>query len=795
MQQKELYSVQSLQGSVHKFGGSSLADATRFHAVADILQNQTTDVEWVVVSAPADTTNQLMMLIDSFDQPETFRGQCEQLKQQFDALVYAALPEDDALRGQFKQWLDQVPSLLENNKIADVLAIGELFSATLLSAILVKRQMPAVAIDARSFLTVQDSNIDWQSSLGLLSECVIDANRPTGSGRTSKIKVLTGFIGRDPEGQSLTLGRNGSDYTATIIAALTNADSVTIWTDVDAIYSADPRRMAHAMPYRQVSLQQAGLLASFGNTVLHARTISPLAQTGCQLFVRNSFRPEAKGCKINEQASRQFFLSELPPVQLVSFHRHSGVHVKDAADLCKEMVIALPSDDEKLHWLVATSAVPVVIHYLQQNHVHPLVDVQPYYGLVQLKAEAQKQLAPAVQQLLIQQGVEHSYEDDDVDVWLFRAEWQPAKLDQLHQLLAAPLPQLNLIVAGTGNVGAEFLTMLQLQQQRYSGQYQLPLVGLLNSHTMIFGTELDPHEWREHLSQGQPWQPSSLLEQLATVPSPKVLIDITPSQQFAMLYPAFVEAGCHIISANKQGVTLPSADYQTIIDALRHQKRQWLSNTTVGAGIPVQRVMGELVESGDHIHRVSGVFSGTLSWLLCHYDGSVPFSELVIQARTLGFTEPDPRDDLSGKDVQRKLLVLARALATQLDLDAIELQPLLPAPLELGSWEDCWQRRSILDDAMRLAYQEAQVNGKVLRYVASLDLSSEVIKAQVQLTAVSMTDPLAALAPCDNIFVIESNWYAQNPLVMKGPGAGRQVTAGGLHADVMVLLKRLTAQD
>lgn len=354
------------------------------------------------------------------------------------------------------------------------------------------------------------------------------------------------------------------------------------------------------------------------------------------------------------------------------------------------------------------------------------------------------------------------------------------------------IPKLQVIVAGTGNVGSEFLTRFRAQQQRFAGQIALQLAGIVNSRRALLAANLPADSWQLDFQQaGKGYAAAELVAYLQGLAGPKVVVDITPSQSFARQYPAFIQAGCHIISANKQGVTLPDREYQALCQQLRQHKLCWLSNTTVGAGLPIQRIIRELLQSGDQIQRISGVFSGTLSWLLCQYDGSKPFSQFVLEAQQLGYTEPDPRDDLSGKDVQRKLLVLARELGLKLDLADIHLNPLLPVKLAQGEWQDFWLQREQLDKQMLALYQQAKVNQQVLRYVASLSLHAGQVKAEVSLQTVALDAPVATLAPCDNIFVIESNWYQVNPLVLKGPGAGNIVTAGGLHADLVQLVTTL----
>lgn len=776
---------------VHKFGGSSLASAARFQAVADLVQQQC-GLPWVVVSAPGDTTDALLALLASYDNGDDIKPLLTQLTKQLQQLITATLSAQAAtpVIAKLNSWLEQVPRWLASSQSNEVLAIGELLSASLLAALLTEQGRPAAAIDARDFLVFQDTNPNWQQSSLLLAE-ITAASPPS-----ALIYVVTGYIGRNQAGVSITLGRNGSDYSATLLAALLAADKVSIWTDVKAIYSADPRKCANAKPYARVNVRQACQLAALGNPVLHARTLAPLAGSSTSLLVRSALQPCQTGCAVVADAPAQTFLTSLASVRLVSLAGNPAVSAAVLAEQLQSPVVVLlqqhdGSDDVSQRWLIPAEAWPEAAALLQQQSCHPLADTVNYYALVWLKASVQQQVSPALSQLLQQYEVQHRYENDQLAVWLFKRELTVAELNQVHQHCVVTPPCLQLLVAGTGNVGAEFLQMLPQQIQALEHNISLQLAGVFNSRQAWLGEALNPVQWQKELAAAGSYSDTELLAYIRQLPGPKVLVDITPSLQFARQYPDFIAAGCHIISANKQGVTLPLAEYNTIQDALTANQLSWRSNTTVGAGIPVQQVMQALLQSGDKVKRISGVFSGTLSWLLCKFDGSQPFSSLLAQAAELGFTEPDPRDDLSGIDVQRKLLVLARELGLSMELEHISLQPLMPEELAAGNWAEAWQQRGLLDTMLANAWDEAKAAGKLLRYAASLTLTDSGPRAEVKLLQVAPDEPLAALAPCDNIFVIESQWYCANPLVLKGPGAGKQVTAGGIHADVAQLCQQL----
>ena len=775
---------------VHKFGGSSLATAERFHAVADILLQQPERQAVVVVSAPGDTTDHLLALLEARADHVLFAQLHQQLSTSLRLLVTRTLAPAHAglALDTLADWLQALPQWAQQGASNDVLAVGERLSALLLSQLLVERGAQAQAIDARDFLRVDTSehqqSVQWSVSASRLAEL-----------RHADFAIITGFIARDAFGNSITLGRNGSDYSATIIGRLIQANAIHIWTDVDAIYSADPRKVPSAKAYRQVPWSQATRLAALGNPVLHAKTLSPLQDFHAELLVRSSYEPSQPGCRVSRQSAIEVqFVTDLADVVLLSLPSHCQLSVDDVAGALQVAVFAAPGSQGK-QWVIAQKNLEALLHYLGQRQIYPRVSSEQFYAVAWVKpaARQQRQLSLQASHWLERQQPAHSFQDEELALWLFNPALTATELTELHQLLLPSTVRLNIVVAGTGNVGSEFLSLLASQQQAYAGQIELRLAGVLNSRQACLSEQLDVTQWQASLAAAPRYQKQDLLDYLTGLPDPKVLVDITPSRQFAEDYPEWVQTGCHLISANKQGVTLPWPQYQRIVAAVAEQQVSWLANTTVGAGLPVQRVLQELQQSGDRIRQISGIFSGTLSWLLCKYDGSAAFSEFVLQAQAEGLTEPDPRDDLSGKDVQRKLLVLARELGLRLDINDIALTPLLPAGLDAGTWADFWPQRALLDQQMADTWQQAQAQGLVLRYAATLQVTGDQVQAKVELLAVPPSHPLAAIQACDNVFVIESDWYQANPLVLKGPGAGRLVTAGGIHADLAILAKQQMA--
>lgn len=801
----------SVSRQLHKFGGSSLADPECYQRVAHILRDYSHHEDLVVVSAAGKTTNRLIEFLEALNKDGRAAHETLQALRQFQVQLVEALLEGEAadnlltqLSGEFVA-LGELTAPLTKAEQAAVLGHGELWSARLLAALLNQHQLPAVAQDARAFLRAESGTqpeVDRARSYPLLKEVLAQ--------HAHHRVIITGFMAQNEQSETVLLGRNGSDYSATVIGALADAERVTIWSDVAGVYSADPRLVSDACLLPLLRLDEANELARLAAPVLHSRTLQPVAQSAMDLHLRCSYQPESgstriervlasgRGAKIITSLDEALLL-ELAFAQGHDFDRaQAEVLEKLKRAQLEPLAYELQADQHCLRLAYTTEIASGALSFLQDLAIEAEIRLKEGFALVgAVGAGVTKnaQHSYGFFQQLKNAPVEFISEADSglsLVAVLRQCDVNPL-VSGLHSQLFQAQKRVGLALCGKGNIGSSWLKLFAEQKQELEKRHGMnfELVAVIDSQAYLFNPDgIDAAAvLNQYADEAQPNDGHSWLKQLGAIRGfdEAIVLDVTASAEIASLYPQIAEQGMHLISANKVAGSAPGSDYYQVKDAFAKISRHWLYNATVGAGLPINHTVRDLRESGDEITALSGIFSGTLSWLFQQYDGTVPFSELVDLAWQQGLTEPDPRNDLDGSDVMRKLVILARESGLDIEPDNVRVESLVPAELRDLSLDDFLDRSQLLNERLAERLERAQKQGKVLRYVARLEKDG---KATVGVEALDNEHPLANLLPCDNIFAIESKWYRDNPLVIRGPGAGREVTAGAIQSD----LNRLAGQ-
>ncbi|WP_210449849.1 bifunctional aspartate kinase/homoserine dehydrogenase II [Vibrio crassostreae] len=790
---------------LHKFGGSSLANPECYQRVVNILREYSSATDLVVVSAAGKTTNRLIEFVEALDKDGRIAHECLQTLRQFQLELIEALLEGEAasqltatIQQEFTA-LGELTAPLSEAQKAQVLGHGEVWSSRLLGTLLCQHDLQAVAQDARAFLRAEagaQPEVDRARSYPLIKEALAQ--------HAHCRVVITGFMAQNREGETVLLGRNGSDYSATVIGALAEVERVTIWSDVAGVYSADPRLVSDACLLPLLRLDEASELARLAAPVLHSRTLQPVAQSAMDLSLRCSYQPEAGSTQIERVlasgrgAKIITSLDEVLIVQLTFGHGHDFDRLESEvleglkrAQL-EPLAYELEPDQHCLRLAYTEEIAGGALEYLQDHAIEAEIKLKEGFSLIaavgagvtknpnhcygfyqQLKSSPVEFISEANSGLSL--------------VAVIRKSETSSLVKGIHSQLFQAQKRVAIALCGKGNIGSSWLSLFAEQKAELEKRrgMNFELVAVVDSQTYWFDDQgIDATSVGKRFddeaiaNNGNDW-----LERLGSIQGydEAVVLDVTASPVLAAKYLQVAQQGIHLISANKVAGSASSEYYHQVQDAFAKISRHWLYNATVGAGLPINHTVRDLRESGDDIIALSGIFSGTLSWLFQQFDGTVPFSELVDLAWQQGLTEPDPRADLDGSDVMRKLVILARESGLDIEPENVKVESLVPAELQDLSVDDFFDKASVLSEELAERLEKAHSQQKVLRYVARLEKNG---KATVGVEALSKEHALANLLPCDNIFAIESKWYKDNPLVIRGPGAGREVTAGAIQSDL-----------
>ncbi|MEZ9700807.1 bifunctional aspartate kinase/homoserine dehydrogenase II [Vibrio sp. 10N.261.46.E12] len=790
---------------LHKFGGSSLANPECYQRVVNILREYSSTTDLVVVSAAGKTTNRLIEFVEALDKDGRIAHECLQTLRQFQLELIEALLEGESaaqltttIQQEFTA-LGELTAPLSEAQKAQVLGHGEIWSSRLLAALLCQHDLQAVAQDARAFLRAEvgaQPEVDRARSYPLIKEALAQ--------HAHCRVVITGFMAQNTEGETVLLGRNGSDYSATVIGALAEVERVTIWSDVAGVYSADPRLVSDACLLPLLRLDEASELARLAAPVLHSRTLQPVAQSAMDLSLRCSYQPEAGSTQIERVlasgrgAKIITSLDEVLIVQLTFGHGHDFDRLESEvleglkrAQL-EPLAYELEPDQHCLRLAYTEEIAGGALEYLQDHAIEAEIKLKEGFSLIaavgagvtknpnhcygfyqQLKSSPVEFISEANSGLSL--------------VAVIRKSETSSLVKGIHSQLFQAQKRVAIALCGKGNIGSSWLSLFAEQKAELEKRrgMNFELVAVVDSQTYWFDDQgIDATSVSKRFddeaiaNNGNDW-----LERLGSIQGydEAVVLDVTASPVLAAKYLQIAQQGIHLISANKVAGSASSEYYHQVQDAFAKISRHWLYNATVGAGLPINHTVRDLRESGDDIIALSGIFSGTLSWLFQQFDGTVPFSELVDLAWQQGLTEPDPRADLDGSDVMRKLVILARESGLDIEPENVKVESLVPEELQDLSVDDFFDKASVLSEELAERLEKAHSQQKVLRYVARLEKNG---KATVGVEALSKEHALANLLPCDNIFAIESKWYKDNPLVIRGPGAGREVTAGAIQSDL-----------
>ena len=796
-----------------KFGGKSLAN-DGIEKVIDIIITSHKEPLSVVVSARGNTTDELEALLEKASKGEDYTADFQHLKneQQYDPRV-SFEPEFQLL----EKLLEGVSLLKDYSpKTKDlVLAQGELMSAKLVAALLKRKGLESTFVDSREIFKT-DAVVGNAQIINSVSEKLTRDRFATIP--SNHVAVVTGFIASTEKGDTTTLGRNGSNYSAALLANYLNASELQNYTHVDGIFTANPELVPEAKIIRHLSYEEANELANFGASILHAKTIIPLIEKGIPLRIKNTFNSDDAGTLIHKE-------SEQEGIKSISVIKDNALIVMEGRGLLGKVgvdarifralaqkgisvsIISQGSSERGVGLVVASKDAKLAKAAIDEEFSHDfytndvssvsIVDDVAVISIVgQPLSTFHHPYNALIRNQIVPLLINNAVTGRNVSLVL-KTEKLHKALNVIHGEIFGVSRRINLVIFGKGTVGGTLINQVIaahdniLQRKNIS----LRIVAIANSQKILTAAKGIGKGWEEAFErEAVPYNFDTLqafvdknhLENL-------IAVDVTASKTFVDNYIPLIKSGYDLVSANKIANTISFSFYQELRKTLKQYQKTYLYETNVGAGLPLIDTIRLLHHSGENITRIKGIFSGTLSYLFNTFSAEdKPFSEVLQHAINSGYTEPDPREDLCGNDVGRKLLILARELDLGNEFTDVKIQNLIPEHLREGSVEDFLQRL----DEFNAPYQqikEAQEPDHVLRYVGDLhgDLAStNTVQLDVSLVSVPRNSALGQVKGADSIFEIYTESYGDNPIVIQGAGAGASVTARGVFGDILRLAEK-----
>ena len=805
---------------IQKYGGSSLADQNGFIAAAGIISDAAKDENVVVVlSAMYGVTDLLESSIKAATEGGDFRAVLDSIdtKEQeilqdmqssgWDCPVATVFLQEQkrrlASRLEGVALLEQCPSEVQ----AEILSMGEGFSSRLMADLL-RAQGHAARWSDTDVLppandSYMDSLVDIEAAAPLLQQAISGVDN---------ILILPGFYGVNARGKPQLMGRNGSDYSAACVAAALKARSCEIWKDVDGFFTADPRVVASAKCLDEVSYEEAMELSFFGAKVISAKALTPLMSAGIPCEIKNTYHPDLPGTLIHANTEKPTVVRGISNLDDVASITLQGGGMRGRVGVARRVMEALANESISVLLIVQSSSeysITLCVRSSEANRACKALEEAFHFELLHglISAVSVKDQRSVI--TLVGDGMNHyrgiaarflsaiSASGVNVEVIaqgstecaiavVVEKQEAEAALRSCHTAFFSHTSHMDVILVGCGNVGSALLQQFQTKDRSLVADHKaLHVRAIANSRKLLVGHDtVDLGSWKQDLEQkGIDWSVDDILairKQLGLL-NPTI-IDCSTNEALAKEYTNFLANGFNVVAANKKANTLSMAYYREMRATASRHFRKFMYETNVGAGLPFIDTLQSLIRSGDEVQSFGGILSGSLSMIFGMLEDGVAFSQAVEKAMQLGFTEPDPRDDLSGMDVARKLLIIAREVGLELELDDIEVEPVIKNGFAAKTDStDLVEHLKVLDESFAERVSEAKASGGVLRYVGQIEDG----RCSVAIEVVPKHKPLGSIRDGENALVLYSRYYQPIPLVLRGYGAGADVTAAGVFGDLL----------
>ncbi len=806
-----------------KFGGSSLASPTTIRKVAAIVLNscRTDQKIAVVVSAFQGVTDGL---IEAARQAALGNNSYQQLanqiaKRHFNAVQELVPPKDQTtILTSLKLLVNDLEDVLHGVYLVKelsprtrdfIVSFGERFSAQIVNASLKTMGINCQYLDAREIIKTNsdfgNALVDFPSSNTKIQQ-YFESN--------STIQIVTGFVASTEQNETTTLGRGGSDYTAAILAAALNVAEIEIWTDVDGVMTADPRKVSKAFPLLRLTYEEALELCHFGAKVIYPPTMQPALEKGIAIRIRNSFNPDFPGTVIEKRTTAaENIVTGISSIDSIALLRVQGSGMVGVVGISQRLFSALSRSSINVILITQASSehtICVAVSPDQAERARQAVENEfklEINALLVSKVIVERNLSivsavgvnmshrPGIAGRLFQalgrngiNVVAIAQGSSELNISLVVSDEDQVKaLNAIHdEFFLGGSRSLNLFIVGSGLIAGTLVEQIKLQHEslREDLSLDLKLIGITNTrHQLINKSGIAIERCLDLLNCAPAGNITSFVDRMIAANLPNsILIDCTASTAVTDLYAKVLKANISIVTPNKKALSASYHEYQQLQQIARYSGAFFLYETSVGAGLPVLSTLRDLRRSGDRVINIEACLSGTLSYIFNSFDGTKPFSAVVAEAKDRGYTEPDPRDDLAGSDVGRKILILAREVGLALEPDQISVESLIPEQCKYcQSVTEFMQALPVADSQFERRRSEAAQTNHKLVYLAQLRDGI----AQVRLEKVGIDHPFHSLSGSDNIISFTTERYFERPLVVKGPGAGAAVTAAGVFADII----------